>query len=280
MENTNLITLSLIVINGYLTYKAFNDRSLYEKYLFEVDAILIGKDYVRLISSGFLHINWSHFFFNMISLTLFTYGVLGGLGFVNFLLIYFASLIGGNLLALYIHRNHGDYRAVGASGAVSGVMMASVLLNPGMSIWFIPAWLFAIGFVLYTIYGIKSSKDNIGHEAHLGGALIGILLLILLKPAIIELRGPLVLALLIPIALFLYLVVKRPEMLFIPNYFRYEFKEVKQQFKTKAKMKMKPKISPQVELDRLLEKVQEVGYENLSKQEKKRLEELSKDNLG
>ena len=112
----------LIGLNVYISYKGFKSIIYFEKYKFIVDKILIGKDYKRIISSGFLHVSWSHLIFNMISLYLFSGLIESNLGILNLLLIYFASLIGGGLLSLYIHRGHADYTAVGASGAISGLI--------------------------------------------------------------------------------------------------------------------------------------------------------------
>ena len=134
-----------------------------------------------LFSSGFLHTSWWHFGFNMIALTSFSWSLEMLFGVWKFLFIYFASLIGGGLLALYIHRNHGDYSAVGASGAISGVIMSSILLFPTVPIHFIfmppelgvPGWFFGLLFILVSIFGIKKQIGNIGHEAHLGGAITG-----------------------------------------------------------------------------------------------------------
>ena len=108
----------------------FSRPKYFEDSEFHVDKILINKEYRRLLSSGFLHVNWLHFAFNMIALASFSLSLEHLLGLQKFILLYFCSLIGGNLLALYIHRNHGDYRAVGASGAISGVVLASIILFP------------------------------------------------------------------------------------------------------------------------------------------------------
>ena len=150
MEEIGIVTLSLIIANGIVTYKGLNDYTFLDKFSFNVDQILVNKDYKRLITSGFLHADWTHFAFNMITLYLFSRGLESTIGIPAFLILYFASLIGGNLFALYIHKNHPDYTAIGASGAVSGLVFASIGLFPGMEIGFIllpvfiPAWLYGI----------------------------------------------------------------------------------------------------------------------------------------
>jgi hypothetical protein len=118
----------------------------------------------------------------MVSLYLFGSGLENYLGRGNFLLIYFGSVIGGDLLSLYVHRAH-VYTAYGASGGVAGVIFATILLNPWgqiMSFYYpipIPGCLYAIGYLLYSFFGMKEHRGDVGHDAHLGGALIGFLLM-------------------------------------------------------------------------------------------------------
>ena len=129
MSDTGVIGTLLLIFTGLTTYKGFSDFKFFEENLFEVDGILVHKEYKRIISSGFLHTSWLHFGFNMIALMSFSWSLELLFGYWKLLFIYFASLIGGNLLALFIHRNHGDYRAVGASGAISGVIFSSIILE-------------------------------------------------------------------------------------------------------------------------------------------------------
>jgi len=166
MSNTGTIALIILVVNVVFSYKGFTNEQFFDRYKFEVDKILINKDYKRLITSGFLHVSWMHLIVNMISLMLFSGSVEGYLGGLKFLIVYVASLIGGDLFTLLVHKNHGDYTSVGASGAVCGIIFASIALFPGMSVGLfvlpisIPGWLFGILFVLYSIYGIKSQNRS------------------------------------------------------------------------------------------------------------------------
>ncbi len=176
MGTLGLISIAIIIANVFVSYRGFSSHEFFARYSFEVEKILIYKDYKRLITSGFLHVNWMHLIFNMFSLYIFSAGLERYIGSIYYLVIYFVSLVGGNLFSLYIHRNHGSYSAVGASGAVCGTMFSSIALFPGMRIglFFLPisfpAWMYGLAFVLYSIYGIKSRRDNIGYETHLGGA--------------------------------------------------------------------------------------------------------------
>jgi membrane associated rhomboid family serine protease len=277
MEEIGIITLLLIIANGIVTYKGLKDFLFFDKFLFNVDRILVGKDYKRLITSGFLHADWTHFGFNMITLYLFSQSLESYIGIPAFLILYLVSLVGGNLLALYIHRNHFDYSAIGASGAVSGLVFASIGLFPGLEIGFIlfpifiPAWLYGIAYVLYSIYGIKSKRDNIGHEAHLGGGIVGLLIAIGLDPSIIQTNYFPIILILIPSLTFLYLIVRKPHFLIVQN----PFLKPKNVFTIDDKYNS-IKVSKQNELDQILDKINKKGYDKLSKKEKQKLDELSK----
>ena len=107
----------IAILTGIFTYQGLTHSSYQNKYLLHVDSILVSKEYYRLFSSGFLHANWMHFGFNMAALVSFAMSIEILLGIKSFLIIYCLSLLGGSLLALYIHRNHADYSGVGASGA-------------------------------------------------------------------------------------------------------------------------------------------------------------------
>lgn len=277
MDEIGIITLLLIIANGIVTYKGLKDFIFFDKFLFNVDRILVDKDYKRLITSGFLHADWTHFGFNMITLYLFSQSLEAYIGIPAFIALYFVSLIGGNLLALYIHRNHPDYSAIGASGAVSGLVFASIGLFPGMEIGFIllpifiPAWLYGIAYVLYSIYGIKTKKDNIGHEAHLGGGIVGLIIAIGINPSIIQTNYFPIILILIPSLIFLYLIVKKPHILIVQN----PFSKTKNVLTIEDKYNSN-KASKQSELDKILDKINKKGYDKLTKKEKDKLNELSK----
>ena len=217
-EAVEAFTVVLMVANGIFSFRGFSNRLFREKYLFHVGSILGDNEYYRLLTSGFLHANIPHLAFNMLALYSFSQGIGQVIGILDFVLLYFGSLLAGNLLALQINRNNPGYRALGASGAVSGVIFASILMYPGGSISFlflpiaIPSWLFGIGFVLVSIYGIRSGLGNLGHEAHLGGAIAGVLISLLIEPRLVLTRPLLLAALIVPSAAYLILLVKRPDL--------------------------------------------------------------------
>jgi membrane associated rhomboid family serine protease len=185
MGNLDLVTILIIGINIIVSLKGFNDFSFFEKHKFNIGGIRRGEQ-IRMIASGFLHVDEMHLFFNMFTLYFFADEVIGYLGSVNFLLVYFGSLIVGNLLSFYFHKNEYHYSAVGASGAVTGVLYSAILLNPDMKLYMffipiaIPAYIFGIGYLLYSIYGMKNRVGNIGHDAHFGGAIGGYVITLIL----------------------------------------------------------------------------------------------------
>jgi len=101
-------------------------------------------------------------------------------------------LVFGNLLSLYFHKEKFWYSAVGASGAVTGVLYSAILLDPGMSLYMyfipipIPGYVFGIGYLLYSIYGMKNRIGNIGHDAHFGGAVGGYAITLILMPSLFK----------------------------------------------------------------------------------------------
>ncbi len=203
MGDLHLVTIVIIAANVIISFKGFNDPEFFHKYKFNIADIKSGKKY-QILTSGFLHINHSHLFVNMLTLYFFANAVLYYLGTVGFIVVYLISLVLGNLLSLYFHKNEWNYTAVGASGATMGVLYAAILLNPDMMLGLfffipIPAYLFGIGYLLYTIYGMKSRRDTIGHDAHFGGAVGGYVSTIILAPYVLQMHLLMVILLAIPI---------------------------------------------------------------------------------
>lgn len=277
MHNPSLFGTIILLLTGLMTYKGLRDSRFFEERTFTVDPILINGEYRRLLTSGFLHVGWIHFAFNMIALLSFSSSLEVVYSFWKFAVLYFSSLIGGNLLALYLHRQHGDYSAVGASGAVSGVLLSYIVLFPTEDIGLVlipiefKSWIFGLLFVVISIFGIKKQNDSIGHEAHLGGGIIGTLLTPLLAPSYLTVHWWIMAMILIPSILFLLLVIRNPAVLMIREYWGEHIQDVKSTL-TPSKTKM----DPVRELDQLLDKIRQQGIDSLSKKEKERLEELSK----
>ena len=272
------ISLILILANCLVSWKGFNDRNFYERYEFSIEKVKIYKQYYRLVTSGFLHVNWMHLIFNMIALYFFSSSVEFYFGPINFLLIYFTSMVGGDLLSLFIHRYDSSYSSVGASGAVSGVIYASIAVFPGMKMGFffipisIPAWIFGLGYVAYSIYGIRSRRDNVGHESHLAGALIGMLLAVAMFPATLTENYLTIGAIALPSIIFIYIILTRPHVLLIDNQF---FKTQKKYYSVDHRYNAE-KLDRQMEVDRILDKINKRGMKSLTPKEKEILEQYSK----
>jgi len=276
--NTGIISLLLIIANVAVSYRGLTSPGFFERYEFSVERLLVYRDYKRLVTSGFLHVSWRHLFFNMLSLYFFSGSAELFLGPVGFLLVYFASLIGGNLFSLFVHRHDSSYSSVGASGAVCGLIFASIALAPGMRIGlfflpiYLPAWIYGVAFVLYSIYGIRSRKNNIGHEAHLAGALVGMGLALLLHPEALAGNLLTIGAVALPAIAFIYVIITRPHALLVDNLF---YKSEQKTYSIDHRYNAE-KRDRQAELDRILEKIHKHGMASLSKSERELLERYSR----
>jgi membrane associated rhomboid family serine protease len=212
----NTILILLIATIFLFSLKGFKDQEFFRKYEFHIGSIRAGEQ-IRMITSGFLHADWGHLFFNMFTLFMFAPVVISHFGSISFLLIYFASLVFGSLLTLVMHKNEYSYRAIGASGAVTGILYSAILINPSMSLYLyfipipIPAYLFGIGYLLYSIYGMKTKRDNIGHTAHFGGAIGGYLITLIKEPNMFVDNTAMVLLLAVPI-LILFVMAKMDKL--------------------------------------------------------------------
>ena len=202
----NIILILLIGLNLLVSFKGFNDLYFFRKYEFHIGSIRAG-EHIRMISAAFLHADLGHLFFNMFTLYMFAPVVISYFDNFSFLIIYIGSLVFGSLLTLLFHKDDYSYRAIGASGAVTGILYSAILLEPSMSLYLffipipIPAFVFGIGYLLYSIYGMKAKNDNIGHTAHFGGAIGGFLITILKQPQLLVDNTLMVLLLLIPIVI-------------------------------------------------------------------------------
>ena len=182
---TNLSTLipALLIIGTCLfSYLGFTNRVIFDRYQFQVGQVRYNKQYYRLITSGFLHADWGHLFFNMFTLYFFARPIMFYYGVFVFVWLYIGSIVAGNAFSLWLYKNRPSYAAIGASGGVSGVLFAAIALAPTQTIgvYFIPvtAWIFATLYFAYSVAMLLKPRpwDNIGHAAHLGGAALGMVL--------------------------------------------------------------------------------------------------------
>ena len=184
------ILILVIIATSIISFIAFNNSSIFEKYKFNVGAIQNRKEYIRLLSAGFLHADIMHLLFNMMTLYFFGPIVMEGFGNVGFILVYFGSILLGNIFSLFIYQKQPWYSAIGASGGVSGILFAGIALIPDLKIYIffipigIPGYIFGLIYFSYSVYMMLNPKqqDNIGHAAHLGGAFFGLVYAVINQP--------------------------------------------------------------------------------------------------
>jgi membrane associated rhomboid family serine protease len=272
-EPLAVANLMIILVTVAVSYTGFRDPSVEAKFIFRPESILAGKQYYRLLTSALLHADWTHLLWNMVSLYLFGKVLELSLGGPEFLLIYFGSVVGGGLLSLYVHRRH-DYQAYGASGGVCGIVFAYLLLFPGTGIMMyfalpIPGWLYAIGFLLGSFIAMKRAKDNIGHDAHLGGAIVGLLIAAAVHPEAAFYNWKIFLLVFVPAVLLLIYLWVNP--LFLPAAsFVHRSRGARRARPSVPKHKQEA-----VEVDAILDKISQSGVESLTAQEKAVLESVS-----
>lgn len=207
----NIFLIAIIVVNGLVSWKGFEDISFFRKLEFHIGSIRSGEQY-RMFTSAFLHADIPHLAFNMLTLYFFAPYVCEYIGNFSFILVYFASLLFGSLLTLLFHKDDYNYRAIGASGAVTGIVYSAILLEPRILIYgFIPGYLFGIAYLLYSIYGMRAKNDNIGHTAHFGGAIGGYVITIMKYPSVMSYNGLSVILLAVPIVI-LFIMAKQGKL--------------------------------------------------------------------
>jgi membrane associated rhomboid family serine protease len=147
-----------------------------------------GSGYAGLITSGFVHADMAHMLFNLITYFSFAFRLESAMGSMMFAVLYFSAMLVGGLGTVYKHRDNPQYASLGASGAVLGVLFASLVYFPRQSISFlllpipIPAPLFAVGYLAYSWYSSRTPRGNVNHDAHIFGALTGLLFVLVTDP--------------------------------------------------------------------------------------------------
>jgi len=187
------VNLAIIAITCLISFAAFSNPRLIERFVLWPPAIRRQHQYDRLLTSGFVHADFGHLFFNMF--TLFSFGAAMEQGFkpyigaAGYALFYAAGIVLAGLPSYLRHRNDANYRSLGASGAVSAVLFAYILIRPWSMIFVfalpVPAIVFALIYLGYTIYMDRRQTDRINHSAHLWGAIYGIVFTIALEPRVL-----------------------------------------------------------------------------------------------
>ncbi len=189
------IVIIIIIITVAASLLAFQSQDLMNRWLMQPYAIKHDNQWYRFLTSGLIHANWLHLLFNMF--VLYSFGpvlngyytfIFEGRGWYYFVLLYLGGLLISDLPTYIKHQNHPGYSSLGASGAVSSVLFAYVLINPlgTIYLYFIPMPGIVMGvlYLAYSWYMSKKGGDNINHDAHFYGAVFGIVYTLLLKPSI------------------------------------------------------------------------------------------------
>ena len=193
-----MITWFIIGVTVFISYLAFQNQELASKLQFNAAHIIHKKEYYRLISHAFIHANWMHLIVNMMVLYFFGRNIEAYLGYyfgnkatAYYLLLYIGGILASNIWSLIKNQNNYYYNAVGASGAVSAVLFATIFFDPwGLLYLFaiipLPGILFALGYLIYSYQMSKKQSDNVAHDAHFLGAVFGFIFPILLKPHLFQ----------------------------------------------------------------------------------------------
>ena len=189
------ITLIIVLVTALVSWRAFNDQSLMGRLILWPPAVERNRQYDRLVTYGFVHADWMHLLFNMI--TLWSFGSAVERVFsdwitpVGYVLFYLSAIVVSILPTYIAHRRDPNYRSLGASGGVSAVLFAFILFDPWSKLIVfpipvpVPAFVFAILYVAYSIWMDRRGRDNVNHSAHLWGAAYGVLFTVLLEPRVL-----------------------------------------------------------------------------------------------
>lgn len=189
------ITITIIVITCLVSFAAFNNEKVIEDMLFWPSEINSRKQYYRFFSYGFIHLNLPHIIFNMFTLysfgerlekyTFAQYEIFGTHAKLFYLVLYLTAIVVSVVPDYIINKNNPSYRALGASGAVSAILFACIILDPKLSLYIlfipfpIPGYIFGILYLVYSAYMAKRGGTNVGHGTHFTGAVYGLLFTII-----------------------------------------------------------------------------------------------------
>ena len=173
-----------ISLAGLFLAPAIVEKSLFRPYWF-----LRGKQYASVVTSGFVHADLGHLLMNMLTFWFFGFPMEARIGTLPFVILYAIGLAASSVYTLYRHANERDYATLGASGAIAAVLFAYIVYDPLSTLYIIPfpvpipAFLFAVGYLAYTYWAASQARGRINHDAHLWGAISGLLFVAVYEPS-------------------------------------------------------------------------------------------------
>jgi membrane associated rhomboid family serine protease len=276
-----LTTILILLLTAAVSFIAFQRRDLWERLMFKPTEILRDKQFERMVSSGLIHLDWAHLGWNSLSFYLFGRNIEAVYGPVTLLAVYLAGIVGGSILSLIVHRHEAEYRALVASGGVCGLIFASIFLLPDSAIYFfllpigIPPYLYALIFLVTSFIAHRRRSDNIGHDAHLGGAIVGLLVATAMYPHLVFAEPWMfAIVLLLSIGILVVLIRDPGQML---EFRLSEGRRPKSSQRYQRYDEAQARREKMEEIDRLLDKVAAQGIHSLSRRERKKLDQLSKE---
>lgn len=272
-------TIIVCVLTGIVSYRAFQDPGLQERLLFRPERILAHKEYHRILGSALIHADWTHLGFNLFSLYSFGRSLELIWGIPVFLGVYLGAIVAGSFLSLFLHRHH-DYAALGASGGVCGVIFATIFLVPGTCVGMfllplsIPGPVFALLYLVGTFFALRRGTGNIGHDAHFGGAIAGLLLALAIAPQFCFASPILFGTALLFAAISLYILARDPFGISgtITSFGR---RQEKPSLRYQRYDENRERRQHEASIDRILDKVSAKGIDSLTTGERSALEAAS-----
>jgi len=275
MESLALSTFLLMGLSCWVSYFGIANPRFEARHVFWPDAIF-GGQYYRVVTSALLHCRARHLFYNMLCLYVFGSGIEMTFGAARFLGLFFGCVIGSGLLALFIHRYDGFYRACGATGGVCGLVVANVLFFPDGSLgrfvpsMAIPSWLYLIAFLAGSCWAGREPWGRADHDGHLGGALTALLAVGIFYPHSASAKPAVAVGLGIALGMMLVFFIKDPSLAKTFSLSR----RLRRSGRASIPEPL-PRERAEFDLDNLLDKVSQKGLHSLSREEHEFLLETS-----